>query len=171
MNQQDRMRATREAGKVLRCHNVPHHGTYSVAEHSWQAVMLMVQLHPDPSRNLLIAMACHDVAERFYGDQPVPVGWAKPEIRRLQKEAEAEALTILDLSPKLNHEEEHWLNVIDKLELLLWTLDQDAMGNLHCCNVEKGMRDWFRSHLDTLPKTVQDFMSQHEWKRGDERLP
>jgi hypothetical protein len=36
-----RLSATREAGTVRRCHIVPHHGQYNIAQHSYGAVSLL----------------------------------------------------------------------------------------------------------------------------------
>ena len=70
-----RVLAAREGGNVLRCHTVPHHGQYSVGKHSYDALSLLLLLHPNPSMNLVKATLWHDCAERFVGDMPAPAKW------------------------------------------------------------------------------------------------
>ena len=165
-----KFRALREAGHVRRCHTLPHHGYYDVAQHSWQALALLLHLHPDPSRNLIWALAFHDAAERFFGDQPAQAGWSDPELRKLQKAAEARAQTALGLQFDLAPEEVLWLEALDKLELLLWCGDQEALGNRHVKNCADLLRQWTHEHWAELPKPVQDFISVYTWKRGHEQL-
>jgi 5'-deoxynucleotidase YfbR-like HD superfamily hydrolase len=170
MNPVSKIRSLREAGHVRRCHTLPHHGSYDVAQHSWQAVALLFHLHPDPTRDLIWALLFHDAAERFYGDQPAQAGWADPELRKRQKEAEAKALTTMGLAFELNPSDKQWLEALDKLELLLWCDDQEALGNRHVKNCADLLRNWFRAEWDDLPKPVQNFFSTFQWERGNEQI-
>lgn len=170
MNPINKIRSLREAGHVRRCHTLPHHGHYDVAQHSWQAISLLYHLHPDPSRNLIWALLFHDAAERFFGDQPAQAGWSDAELRKRQKEAEARALEKLGVNFTLTPEETNWLEALDKLELLLWCDDQEALGNRHVKNCADLLRKWNREHWGELPKPVQDFISTFTWERGNEQL-
>lgn len=160
--------ATREAGYVKRGHNCRFLGEYNIAEHSWQALALLFRLHPAPSQRLIWGIAFHDVAERYFGDQPASVGWLAPELRAAQKVAEAEAARRLGIQFDLDEDEERWLLAIDRLELLMWTEDQAALGNRHVSNVDRTVREWFRDTWDRIPKPVQDYLSTYEWHRTSE---
>ena len=51
-NLTDHILAVREGGKVKRCHNLPHHGQYNVAEHCYIVCMklyyIMIQQNVGP---------------------------------------------------------------------------------------------------------------------------
>lgn len=161
--------ATREAGFVKRCHNSRTLGSeYNIAEHSWQVLALLYRLHPEPSRNLIWALAFHDCAERYLGDQPASVGWFNGGLRAAQQKAEDEVLTRLGVGFDLSPEEEAWLKALDRLELLMWTEDQLAFGNHHVSNINRTVREWFRDVWREIPKPVQDFISTYEWRRTSE---
>lgn len=121
--------ATREAGTVRRCHTVPHHGQYNLAQHSYGAVSLLLLLHPEPSLNLIKAVQWHDVGERWLGDMPAPAKWDNPDLGRVYEEAEQKLLERLGLAQKLTDEELNWLKAVDTLELWLWCREEEALGN------------------------------------------
>lgn len=124
-----RIAATREAGTVRRCHIVPHHGQYNIAQHSYGAASLLLLLHPCPSRELVKAVLWHDVGERWLGDMPAPAKWDNPELGRVYEEAEQKLLERLGLAQKLTDEELNWLKAVDTLDLWLWCREEEALGN------------------------------------------
>lgn len=124
-----RIAATREAGTVRRCHIVPHHGQYNIAQHSYGAVSLLLLLHPHPSLNLIKAVQWHDVAERWLGDIPAPAKWTHTELGEAYERAEEELLKRLGLFGELTDLEVAWLKAVDTLELWLWCREEEALGN------------------------------------------
>jgi len=124
-----RVTATREAGDVRRCHIVPHHGQYNVAQHSYGAMSLLLLLHPNPSLDLIKAVQWHDCAERWLGDIPAPAKWTSSELGRVYEQAEEKVLKVLGLLPSLGREETNWLKAVDTLDLWLWCREEEAMGN------------------------------------------
>lgn len=124
-----RVTATREAGTVRRCHIVPHHGQYNVAQHSYGAMSLLLLLHPNPSLNLIKAVQWHDCAERWLGDIPAPAKWTHTELGQVYEKAEQKVLNVLGLLPDLETEEINWLKAVDTLDLWLWCREEEAMGN------------------------------------------
>lgn len=124
-----RLAATREAGTVRRCHIVPHHGQYNIAQHSYGAVSLLLLLHPKPSLKLIKAVQWHDVAERWLGDVPAPAKWDNTELGEVYERAETELLKRLGLFPELTELEQAWLKAVDTLELWLWCREEEALGN------------------------------------------
>lgn len=124
-----RLTATREAGTVRRCHIVPHHGQYNIAQHSYGAVSLLLLLHPAPSVDLIKAVQWHDVGERWLGDMPAPAKWENPELGRIYEAAEERVLRALDLLPDLPEPDLQWLKAVDTLELWLWCREEEALGN------------------------------------------
>jgi len=168
LDSQKRVRWILEAGAVRRCHTLPHQGVYDVSQHSWNALALLYVLHPDPSRELIWALAFHDVGERFFGDQPAQVGWADKSLRSLQKQAERKALACLDVNPKLTALEAEWLDNLDRLELMLWCDQQIAFGNQHVSKCRKGLYDWFAGNLNLVPEVAIFLQKYQGWQRGDE---
>ena len=124
-----RLAATREAGTVRRCHIVPHHGQYNIAQHSYGAVSLLLLLHPNPSLTLIKAVQWHDVAERWLGDIPAPAKWTHAELGEAYERAEEELLKCLGLFGELTDLEVAWLKAVDTLELWLWCREEEALGN------------------------------------------
>lgn len=160
----------REAGHVQRCHTVPHHGSYSVAEHSWQAATLLIALHPDPSPDLLKAVLLHDVAERWTGDVPNYAKVADRHLATALGNREQEIQRVLGVDLYLTTEDEWWLKAVDVLELWLWTEDQDALGNQHVSRVRENIVEFMNSHGAVLPREVLTFWGFQEWERQSDLL-
>ena len=167
-----KIRAIREGGKTKRAHTVPHHGNYSVAEHSWGVATLLAVLHPDPSRHLILAGMWHDVHERWTGDIPGSIKWAFSDILKAELEKFENAIesglgidNILDLSV----EELKWLKACDMLEFWLWSTDQIAFGNQNANEGRTNAEYWFISHQDSIPDMVRDFMTHYKWRRTSDR--
>jgi 5'-deoxynucleotidase YfbR-like HD superfamily hydrolase len=172
MDPQEVIRIIREAGHVKRCHTLPHHGSYNIAEHSWQAAMLLLHLHPNPSLDLVKAVMFHDVAERYCGDMPAPTKWAHPKLAEAQEDAEVAVLTKLGLlNYPLSLNDLAWLSAVDKLELLLWAYDQEALGNLHVMPCLRALRTWFNNGNNLTPPEVLRFVESYSWKRNNDQLP
>ena len=60
------------SGAVRRWHTHPIMSRFGQtnAEHQWGALMLLLILHPNPDRALMLAVATHDIGERKIGDVP-----------------------------------------------------------------------------------------------------
>lgn len=163
--------ALREAGHVKRGHNLRFTGYYDVAQHSWQATMLLYCLHPDPSPNLIKAVMFHDVGERYVGDLPAPAKWASEALAEIHGELELRAMKSLGVEIELTDEEAHWAKAVDLLELYLWSQDQMAFGNQHITQCFDKLRKWFAINMDKLPRQVAAFLDTHIWMRTNEQLP
>ncbi len=161
-----KIRAIREGGKTERTHTTPHHGSYSVAEHSWGVATLLAILHPNPSRDLILAGLWHDVHERWTGDIPAPIKWclgnvARDELKRLSSSIDSS----LEINFYLSVKDLEWLKACDMLEFWLWSIDQNALGNLNADEGHTNAEHWFSTHKDEVPDIVQDFMTHYQWDR------
>ena len=166
------VRAIREGGDTERCHTTPHHGSYSVAEHSWGVATLLAILHPDPSRDLLLAGLWHDVHERWTGDIPGSIKWSFSDIliggiNKLENTIEL-GLGI-DHVLNLPSEELKWLKACDMLEFWLWSVDQIALGNQNANESKLNAEYWFSTHKDTVPNIILDFIVHYRWHRTSDR--
>src|SRR3990167_6644390 len=82
----------RDSGNVRRAHVFPHHGEYSVGLHSYNALSMLLLLHPGPSIALVEAVLWHDAAEKTLGDLPATAKWTYPMLAKAYELAEAEVL-------------------------------------------------------------------------------
>lgn len=159
----------REASNVERSHTLPHHGSYSVGKHSYDAVMLLLALKPDASLNLVKAVLYHDLGERFSGDMPSPAKTHDGELSRRLDRFEEKARDFLTLGVKLDSEERRWVHAVDKVEFLLWCKDQLALGNMNAAAAIGNLLSAL-NHSD-LPQVVVEFINSHEWTRHPDVLP
>jgi len=169
MHPADRVVYLREASNVERCHTLPHHGSYTVGKHSYDAVMLLLALKPDASLNLIKAVLYHDLGERFTGDMPWPAKRADGEMAKRLDQFEARARNFLALGVKLDSEERRWLHAVDQVEMLLWCKDQLGLGNMNAASIIGGLLSSL-NHSD-LPQVVTEFINSHTWTRNPDVLP
>lgn len=165
------IQALREAGHVKRGHNLRFIGHYDVAQHSWQATMLLYCFHPNPSPALIKAVMFHDVGERYVGDLPAPAKFASEQLAEIHGDLELKALEVLGARVELTDEEAVWAKAVDCLELLLWCEDQLNMGNRHVVNCHHGLMLWFLNEARNLPSAIISFVDTYRWTRCDEQLP
>ena len=126
----------REAGNVSRLHTVPLIQKYTVAGHSWGMAMMCLALHPLPRPDLIKACLLHDVAERLIGDVPAPTKWRFEQLTKELDKAEQEAMTELGINFNLLPDEEIWLRALDLLDLLLFCVEEERMGNRNATGVK-----------------------------------
>ncbi len=170
MSNVDRITQLREASNVERSHTIPHHGSYTVGKHSYDMVMALLVLNPTASPALIQAVLVHDLGERWTGDIPSPAKVQMGgEISRRIQQLEERALAHLGFSIELTPDERLWLRAMDGVELLLWSKDQLAMGNL---NVQPMVHEIVK-YLNgiRLPQPVIDFLKGHRWERFPNFLP
>jgi 5'-deoxynucleotidase YfbR-like HD superfamily hydrolase len=114
-----------QAGQVTRYHTNPvvSRLNQTTADHSHGVIMILLKLHPNPSRNLLAQAAVHDSGERWAGDLPYPFKKANPEAAAAHHETEVR-LAIEHEIPQFHHdltmEDQKWLFFADKLESYLY---------------------------------------------------
>ena len=166
--------AMREAGNVERCHVAPHIGSYTVGKHSYDAVSLLLLLHPDPTVRLIRAVQWHDSAERWVGDMPATAKWVNPELGTQYELCETSVMNKVDVVAgdlaRLTDEERDWLNAVDKFELYMWCLDQEAFGNKHVQHFKANLEQWFDNVWTKIPEPVKEAYLT-SYSSGFVRLP
>lgn len=162
----NKAQAFREAGRVKRFHaNVVTH-PQTVGEHSWNMVMLLRALHPNPSKELIWAVLTHDIHERWTGDIPGPAKWWLNEtFKQGCHEIETDVNRMLDLNIALTDSERSWLNALDALEGWMFALDELAQGNRHVEHVVRAYQERFDEQRDSLPEPILRFIEEYEWRR------
>jgi hypothetical protein len=120
----------RKGGVTQRCHTVPTVGVHqTVAAHSWGVAILVMQLNPSASKELLLAALTHDIAENWTGDIPAHAKWRWPALKAVSYGAEEEVNRRLGINVQLTPQEQAWLDGCDLLELALHSYDQLMLGN------------------------------------------
>lgn len=127
----DRVVQGRLGLKVQRCHNIPHQGSYSVGEHVSGMMLLAWHLYPDDFAALAPAILSHDIGEGWIGDIPAPTMRYVPGLREAIGHLENMIQAEYGLFPeeRLPLDLHAKLKACDRLELLLWALEQTGTGN------------------------------------------
>jgi hypothetical protein len=149
MKQSTIVQSTREAGQVVRYHAIPHSKQQNDAEHSWNALNLILLLHPNPSVELIKAVQWHDVAERWTGDMP-STAKDEPGVRDWMHKLEGEVYRRLFPSSALLPEELRWLHGVDHVEAYLFCRENSHEPHLaEICKREAIVikRLWVESRL------------------------
>ena len=128
----DRVKLSREAAAIERCHQLPHLMRYSVGHHSHDVVSLIIHswkaAHDGelPRAELIAAAHFHDHPERVWGDVPSPV---KDIMAGALDMSEAATLRRLGVDVTLTDEERAYLDGCDRVELYLWAVEEVDRGN------------------------------------------
>lgn len=164
----ERIREMRAASRIERCHTTPHHGSYTVGQHSYDMANLLLALHPEPSMELLKAVLWHDLHERWLGDTPTPTKCADPEIRRRLKILEDQCNEHLDIKVKLTPVEQRWLKAVDRIDLWLWAKEQVQMGNKEALTIQFDVEPMFDNFL---PEECKKFVDEYKWEVRNDDVP
>lgn len=129
--------------------------------------MLAHKLHPAPSADLLKAITFHDSAERWVGDVPAPSKWwIVPEMRMTLDTAEERILRGLEVLVQLSREDQGWLKALDLLELYLFCLSEQQLGNRNVDSVATVCRQILREGW--IPQEVHNWMEIMAWERTED---
>jgi 5'-deoxynucleotidase YfbR-like HD superfamily hydrolase len=159
-----RHEARRHGGRVQRCHTVPHHGSYSVAEHTYGAVQMVLTFHPNPSIDLVRAVMDHDVPEYWVGDIPSTAKMMSPMLARELQVVEDTVFDHYELGAGLTQEERRWLKAVDLLELWVWSHEQDALGNSYARLITREINAYIQSRPEMLPAPLEEFYLRYRWR-------
>lgn len=112
-------RTAHATGQTVRYHTNPVMSRLhqTDADHSWGVAIIILALHPNPSRNLVAQAIVHDCGEKWAGDLSYPFKRMYPEIGH--NHAEAEKQLAMDHGiPQfhLDPTEVEWLRFADRLE-------------------------------------------------------
>lgn len=121
----------RDAGDVKRYHTKRTIREQTVGQHTFGILMLLRQVSPDCSKALLFTAMHHDLAELFTGDIPAPMKRANAQLSILLDEVEC-CLAPLYKDFGINAEEARLLKWADRMELVLWCLEEVRLGNDYC---------------------------------------
>lgn len=112
-------RTAHATGQTVRYHTNPVMSRLhqTDADHSWGVAMIILKLHPNPSRNLIAQAIVHDSGEKWAGDLSYPFKRMYPQIGHSHADAEKQlALDHKIPQYELTKEESEWLRFADRLE-------------------------------------------------------
>lgn len=147
----------RDAGAVKRYHVKRTHRTQTIAEHTFCMLMLVKQVAPHMDKSALYpAILHHDLPELMTGDVPAPIKRVHPELGPLMDSIER------DLHPlyqefNLTQEEAALLKWADRMELVLWCLEEFRLGNTYVKpTVARGLGWIIAAYLPSCAKQLTD---------------
>lgn len=122
----------RDAGAVQRYHTKRTHRVQSIADHTFGVLMLITQVGTDEllSGELYQAALHHDLPELYTGDMPGTIKRAVPELGALMDRLETD-LAPLYVEFDLNGDQAALLKWADRMELVLWCMEEYRMGNTY----------------------------------------
>lgn len=154
----------RDAGAVDRYHVKRTIRRQSVAEHTFGVLMLVKQVlegvRPTAVVRLNVvyeAVMHHDLTELFTGDLPGPVKRANPTLALTLGLIEEELYPLhrnYDLTP----EEEALIKWADRMELVLWCLEEFRMGNTFVADIVARGLGWIQAAR--VPLCAADLTNQ-----------
>ncbi len=110
-----------QATFTRRWHTSPHlsHTVDPVGYHSGRMAVMALTLFPDASRDLLAAIAVHDLGESVTGD--VPWGAKRDEeLKDRLDEIESDALRDMGLNYDLGMSDRRRMKFLDRIDAFLW---------------------------------------------------
>lgn len=123
-------------GAVRRYHTEGQDIQQDVAQHSWRVMVILLNLWPESSPELIRAALYHDTAEGLLGDIPAPIK-RDPAVKKIFHDAEKRFIRFLDVDYEsaLTEEERVRLSIADKLELCLTCSEASGRNALRILNL------------------------------------
>lgn len=141
---------SRKGGRVRRFHTEPFIGEQNNAHHSHGVALIVHYLHPDASKDLIIAALTHDIEEGYLGDMPGQVKHFHKPLKKAMNDAEKKYRKLHGLDIKLSKKEQVILKWADTIELLFTCYDQAKLGNRNVSSI-----------VDNLVKMAVDYPPIH----------
>lgn len=153
-----------KTGMVRRCHTMPSVEYQTIGHHSWGVAMILLNVHPNPSVQLLKAALQHDMSEQWLGDMPATAKWRFKSLQAAYNEAEATIESEQGLAVELTEIEQNWLKAADLLELMYWCLLNIHMGNTFYIGMFGRCRNWFDNHCvpEEIRAVIPENYAYHE---------
>ncbi len=151
----------RDAGAVTRYHTKRTLRQQTVAEHTFGMLLLIKQVAPmymgyEGLVAVYEAVMHHDLPELFTGDVPAPIKRANPELGPLLDSIEQD-LHPLYQDYQLNQEQITLIKWADRMELVMWCLEEYRMGNTYVKDtIRRGMGWVLAGHMPAYCKLLTD---------------
>lgn len=157
----DKVKFTREAAAVRRCHTVPvlNGDQYVIGLHSFNMLAMLRILWPDAPLRLIWAIVEHDIPERLTGDIPAPTKWFEIINKDQLTLAEMDINVAIfgeDTVQKLTEGELRWMKGLDILELYMFCRDQMMLGNRNMQKMIDRIHRFIKGNTHLFAKEVVD---------------
>lgn len=130
----------RDAGNVRRYHTARIIGEQTVAAHSFNMCLILMEVLEHPSADVLKAAMFHDLAEVFTGDIPATFKWKFPAVGNILAATEDLITEEAGLSIELDDLERRALKFADMMELCMFCCEQLELGNRNMIEIlERGV--------------------------------
>lgn len=164
-----RINVLREASHVELMHTVPHHGSYTVGQHAFDSVMLLIMFHPNPSNELFKAVLTDGLSKRYVGDMPIPAEMQDGELSKRLARLRALVSVEMGIDCKLTEQDRVWVKAVSKVERFLWAKDQLMLGNQNAGSIIGSLQSWFRHNR--IPVELSKFITGHVVLRTPDEFP
>lgn len=147
-----------DSGHVQRYHCATIDQKQANSSHQWEVAVILTQIYPAASAELLLFALTHDVAEAVTGDMPSPIKKEVPELKRLMDELEEDYRSELGLQAEGHFSEEELLAVkyADILSGIYFTTHRINCGDRGAVPIRDNWMKYYGSlpHLNTRPDTI-----------------
>lgn len=138
----NRVALGRMAQRIVRFHVMPTIETQTVGAHTFGVCLLLLELtNGNCSQELMKAALYHDVPEAVVGDIPSPTLRKFPKLKEEYKAAEEIVCIEYGMQPTLTAEEARLLHLADRLELVLFAVEDHWRGNTHALGMAQRCLD------------------------------
>lgn len=128
MNPFTEVKLYREAADVTRYHTKRTLRQQSLGHHSFNMLTMLLVVAPACRKEVIEAVMYHDLPELHTGDVPAPIKRMHPTLGPLLTSIESELYPLFrDID--LTADEVAMVKWLDTMELVLWCLEEKAMGN------------------------------------------
>lgn len=164
----DKILSIREASHVERCHTIRHIGSYTNGQHSFDMLTLALNLKPEVSKNLMLAIIHHDLPERWTGDVPFSTKMQSHDLHVEMIKLEEKIKNHFDWNFTLTPEELEWLLALDRLEFYMWTQDQLLLGNRNVEGISQACRTGL---MVDSPEPIKEYVTWVTNYRTSDNIP
>lgn len=153
----------RDAGAVKRYHVKRVLRTQTNAEHTFGVLMLLKQVTADeawdPARLLELYEAAlhHDLPELMTGDVPAPIKRVHPGLGPMMESIEEQLFPLYRNTYGMGPDDAALLKWADRMELVLWCLEEVRMGNTLAAGIVSRGLGWILvAHLPECAQALTD---------------
>ncbi len=142
------------SGDVVRFHNHAGIDKQKNSEHQWGCALIVQYIHPECSKELLLAALTHDAAEYVTGDIPFTAKLLNPELKSILDEMERKWEQDNDVNFSISNGEKKILKIADVLEGMFFCIQQVRVGHI---NAKRPFRKWRKYFYENLIEFAHNY--------------
>lgn len=119
----------RDAAAVKRYHTKRTVRAQTNGQHSFDMLTLLLTVLPFCSKQLMLAVMLHDLPELVTGDTPGPAKRSNPVLSNALADMEESTGILFYSGQHLTEEERTILKWLDRMEAVLWCMEEYQLGN------------------------------------------